>query len=133
PVRRASSRGRPQPKEASVRGAKRVRFSGSICVAWAVLTLGAGATGCSCGDDNPVTDASAASGTPTGSTSSTTSSSGSGGGPTGDGKLTKSDKAVNDAQYSSPFDATLSADGSIVYFTAIGPDGPGVFSSPTSG
>jgi len=91
--------------------------------------------GCDCGGDSDTT--------PHGSTSSTSSGPGSGGGGQGgqggagtgggNGTITSSTVVLNDPSYSSPFDAALSKDGSVVYFTAIGPDGPGVFSIPAGG
>jgi sugar lactone lactonase YvrE len=47
--------------------------------------------------------------------------------------LTSAKPVTTDAVHALVFDATLSADGSIAYFTGVGPNGPGVYSVPASG
>jgi sugar lactone lactonase YvrE len=56
---------------------------------------------------------------------------GNGGAPPG--KLSSATPISTDVAYALAFDATLSNDGAIVYFTGVGPNGVGVFSAPTSG
>jgi sugar lactone lactonase YvrE len=56
------------------------------------------------------------------------------GGTRGNGQIGTITAAANDSSFTSPFDATPSPDGSMVYFTAIGADGSGgVFSASPSG
>src|SRR5262245_15844848 len=55
------------------------------------------------------------------------------GGPVGDGQITESKVAVADADFQLLFDATPSADGNVLYFTGMGPEGPGVFSVAATG
>jgi sugar lactone lactonase YvrE len=64
-----------------------------------------------------------------------TQSPGDDGGPgSGNGTIGTITKAANDSSFTTPFDATPSPDGSVVYFTAIGSDGTGgVFSTSAAG
>src|SRR5438552_822195 len=84
------------------------------------LVAGAGVEGCSCNSSDT-----------TGASSSSSSATGGGGGPAG--HLTTATPLANDAMYTTPFDAALSDDGSVAYFSAVGPNGPGIFSIPASG
>src|SRR5262245_37318349 len=103
----------------------------------ALLLVGSlAASGCDCGGS----DDTKPHGSPTGPGARSSGTGGMGQGGSGgmgtgggDGTLTETNVVVNDATYSSPFDAALSKDASVVYFTAIGPDGPGVFSVPAAG
>lgn len=90
----------------------------------------------SCGGDPSGT------GGETGSTGSTTGKGGSGGNGTGGngtggttpiGNPTTTKAVPLDAAHATVFDATLSNDGSIVYFSGVGSTGPGVFSVPVAG
>jgi hypothetical protein len=45
------------------------------------------------------------------------------------GTCTLDPAAMSNADFSSPFDATLSPDGKIAYFTALTPNGPGIFAT----
>src|SRR5262245_19953488 len=99
-----------------------------------LLTVGLGAAGCSCGDesDNPTSAGTPGAG-PGAAPGGGGGAGGAGGGAGvggGDGTLSPSAVVLS---YASPFDATLSKDGSVVYFTAIGEAGPGVFSAPAGG
>src|SRR5262249_5105597 len=70
-----------------------------------------------------------ATGSTTGSSGTTTGGSGGGTGGSVSVGLPKEFKAVGiDMGHALALDATLSNDGSIVYFTGVGPAGPGVFS-----
>jgi NHL repeat len=51
----------------------------------------------------------------------------------GDGNFGTLTPAANDTNVTSPFDATPDLDGTHVYFTAVGPKGPGVFTVAASG
>jgi hypothetical protein len=98
----------------------------------------------SCSDDTntgqPTSTATSSSGS--GSTSGTGGSGGTGGtgggacnaGPLPASNLQLAPAATGDmTTFSTPFDATPSPTGDTVYFTAIGPTGPGVFRAPAAG
>jgi sugar lactone lactonase YvrE len=90
-----------------------------------LLTAALGASGCDCNgddDDNP--------GNPSGAGASGAGGSGGNGNGNGDGILEESSVVV---ETSSPLDAAPSKDGSVVYFTAIGESGAGVYSVPAGG
>jgi sugar lactone lactonase YvrE len=77
-----------------------------------VLLAGGAASGCSCGDDSGEKQLA---------------------GPLGDGQITESHVAASDEVHPVLFDAAPNADGSVFFFTGVGPDGPGVFSAPSAG
>ncbi|APR82012.1 Hypothetical protein A7982_07361 [Minicystis rosea] len=93
--------------------------SAAACGGGSESTGGAGGTG---------------TGTTTGTSPTTTGTGGTNtGGSMGSGMLTSVAPAGTDAAFARAFDATMSNDGSIVYFTGIGPNGAGVFSVPAKG
>lgn len=59
---------------------------------------------------------------------------GTGGGEPNNGTIEKATPAISgDPGYPVPFDVAPSADGTVLYFTAIATEGPGVFAMPASG
>jgi DNA-binding beta-propeller fold protein YncE len=94
------------------------------------LALASTASGCSCDDSSPT------SGPGSGGSGASSGTGGNGGaGPQGSGNIKTATEAANDPSlFSQPFDAALSADGTVVYFTALDANGEGaVFSVPASG
>ena len=91
-------------------------------VAWVLLLTATAAGGCSCGDDTvPIEPAGGTGGA------------GGGGGAGPDAPLTQVTPVANAADYLTPLDAVPSADGTVVYFTAIGQTGPTAYSIPAAG
>jgi DNA-binding beta-propeller fold protein YncE len=101
--------------------------SGLFAVVTSLFVVTAvGASGCDCSDDpsNPT-----GPGGPGGPGSGGAGGAGGSGG-IGNGELTE---ATVVTEVPSPFDAALSADASLIYFTASGADGAGVYSVPVGG
>jgi DNA-binding beta-propeller fold protein YncE len=51
----------------------------------------------------------------------------------GDGLIKSASVATQSGDFNSPFDSTPNPDATIIYYTAIGPQGPGVFQVPAAG
>lgn len=116
-------------------GEARVRARSVTGIALFTLLTAAGVSaGCGGGGETGSGGSKPTSTGGAGGTSGSTGTGGTGGGTTATvGKLTSAKPSGTDAAYALALDATLSADGSIVYFTGVGPEGPGVFSVPAGG
>ncbi len=136
----------------SVRSGRRLSYGPALGTAW-LLAVGALPCGCGGGKDS---DNDASRGPDAGSIRADVDAGGlkggddtEGGGGTEDGGGTEGGGdggnrgngqigtivvAANDTSFTSPFDATPSPDGTVIFFTAIGADGTGgVFTSPAVG